>query len=177
MVIMLSGNFYPFAEESLFEDGYREIYGDPIYDIYEDDDVLVIDHVDFVFSDGAFEKICAEFRQDTLRAKSGCSQICAKFGFPAEIIEDLICAIFGSYLIRANSGSNQIRANFGSNPVRAKIGQNQKMEIKLNLPRSPMLKTLLKIRGRIFLGRRELMQRSYKIRGRIFSWPARPDAA
>ncbi|CAH8278068.1 unnamed protein product [Arabidopsis lyrata] len=67
-------------EESLFEDGYIEIYGDPIYDIYEDDDVLLIDHVDFMFSDGAFEKICAEFGQDTLRAKSGRSQICAKFG-------------------------------------------------------------------------------------------------
>ncbi|CAL9214097.1 unnamed protein product, partial [Arabidopsis halleri] len=44
------------VEESLFEEGYREIYGDPIYDIYEDD-VKVFDHVDFIFGEGTFKEI------------------------------------------------------------------------------------------------------------------------
>ncbi|CAL9237531.1 unnamed protein product, partial [Arabidopsis halleri] len=168
------------STEDLYED-YKDIVGDPIYDVYEDDVIVT----DLVFRRVAFENLT--------RAKFGRKQICAKLGFPAEILEDqicasfvqvqtyavfveeVICANFGSNPVRANFVSNQVRANFVSNSVRAKIGQNRKIEMKMDLQRSLMLKTLLKIRGRIFLGRRELMQRRYKIRGRIFSWPTRPD--
>ena len=46
MNVMLIGSCYTFEDESPFVEGeyheiYREIYGDPIYDVYEDDDVSV----------------------------------------------------------------------------------------------------------------------------------------
>ena len=152
----------PFIEREENHQIYREMVGDLIYDVYED-------------------LICAKFVRNQTCAKLGFSTevmknpICANFGFCTEFKEDPIYADFMKDLICAKFGYDSFRANFGSDPVRAKIGQN--LEIKIDLRRSNMLRALLKIRGRIFLGRRELMQRRYKIRGRIFSWPARPDAA
>ncbi|CAA7028647.1 unnamed protein product [Microthlaspi erraticum] len=101
---MMSDNIYTFEDESPFverEEGheiYREIYGDPIYDTYEDD----VDVIDFVFKEDLFE--------DLMRAKSGRSQIRLDFGF----VQNPVCAKIVQI---------QIRASFGSNPVCVKVGQ------------------------------------------------------
>ena len=57
-MLISSCNLYPFVDESHFVEReyyevYPEIYGDPIYDNYEDD-VYVID---FVFKENSFENL------------------------------------------------------------------------------------------------------------------------
>lgn len=45
---------------------------DHVYDIYEGD-VIVINHVDFVFKNCVFKKVCAKFTQDVLTSASHAS--------------------------------------------------------------------------------------------------------
>ncbi|KAG5397591.1 hypothetical protein IGI04_019405, partial [Brassica rapa subsp. trilocularis] len=76
----------PFVEREENYEIYREIYGDPIYDVYEDD----VRVVDFVFSEDFFANfVCAKIGQDEIRAK------------------------FGRDKIRANPVQDELRANFG----------------------------------------------------------------
>ncbi|KAF2570495.1 hypothetical protein F2Q70_00004055 [Brassica cretica] len=56
------GDESPFVER---DEIYREIYGDPIYNVYEDD----VRIVDFVFNDDSFANlICAKIVQHEIRA-------------------------------------------------------------------------------------------------------------
>ena len=50
-----------------------------------------------------------------------------------------------------------------SDSYRVKTRMDQKEDMKMDLRRACMVKTLLKIRGRIFLSRGELMQHGRKI--------------
>ncbi|KAJ4881986.1 Uncharacterized protein Rs2_39041 [Raphanus sativus] len=69
----------PFVEKEVNHEIYREINGDPIYDVYEDD-------VDFIFKEGSFEnlgranfgrdEVCAKSVQDEFRAKLGRNHSC-----------------------------------------------------------------------------------------------------
>ncbi|KAF3504149.1 hypothetical protein F2Q69_00041372 [Brassica cretica] len=79
--ILSRTNIYPIQDESLFVEReenyeiYREIYGYPIYDIYEDD----VRVVDFVFGEDSFANfVCANIGQDEIRAKFGRDNIRAK---------------------------------------------------------------------------------------------------
>ncbi|KAH0909665.1 hypothetical protein HID58_032986, partial [Brassica napus] len=66
--VMVSISIYSILDESLFvvreenHEIYREIYGDPIYDIYEDD-VL---HIDFIFKEGSIEISRAKLGQNRI---------------------------------------------------------------------------------------------------------------
>ncbi|WZZ49253.1 hypothetical protein YC2023_049360 [Brassica napus] len=56
----------PFIEREKNYEIYREIFGDPIYDVYEDD----LRVVDFVFNDDSFANpVCAKIVQNEIRAK------------------------------------------------------------------------------------------------------------
>lgn len=55
-------------------------------------------------------------------------------------------------LIRVKFVQNENCVNFGSDAYHAKIGMSPKEDIKMDLRRAHMVKTLLKIRGQIFVG-------------------------
>ncbi|WZZ16443.1 hypothetical protein YC2023_109532 [Brassica napus] len=116
---MVSISIYSILDESPFvvreenHEIYREIYGDPIYDIYEDD-VL---HIDFIFKEGSIE---------ISRAKLGQNRIG----------EDFLQIL--NYLSGANFVRKRICEDSSYKQISAKIVQNM----------------LLKIRGRVFLGKR-----------------------
>ena len=116
---MMSISIYPILDESPFVERkdnheiYREIYGDPIYDIYEDD-VL---RIDFIFKEGSIEISRAKLRQN---------RICEDF------LQNL------NYLSGANFVRKRICEDSSYKQISAKIVQNM----------------LLKIRGRVFLGKR-----------------------
>ncbi|KAJ4881854.1 Uncharacterized protein Rs2_38909 [Raphanus sativus] len=93
---MVNANIYLIQDESPFVEReenfkiYREISGDPIYDVYEDDVCVV----DFVFSEDSFTNfVCAKIGSDEIRAKfvqdefranfmqSQKIRFCANFGF------------------------------------------------------------------------------------------------
>ena len=89
---MVSANIYSIQDESPFVEReenyeiYREIYGDPIYDVYEDD----VRIVDFIFGEDSFANfVCANIGQDEIYAK------------------------FGRDKIRAKPVQDELRANFG----------------------------------------------------------------
>ena len=89
---MVSANIYSIQDESPFVEReenyeiYREIYGDPIYDVYEDD----VRVVDFIFGEDSFANfVCANIGQDEIYAK------------------------FGRDKIRAKPVQDELRANFG----------------------------------------------------------------
>ena len=128
-MLISSCNLYPFVDESPFVEReyheiYREIYGDPIYDTYEDD-VYVI---------------------DCLQKKTVENPRRAKF-VRKRIIEDFV----------QNHIDNMIRAKLGRSQFDLNSVQKNKYEEGFQ---SIYLatRTLLKIRGRIFLSRRDLMQ-------------------
>ncbi|KAG5379157.1 hypothetical protein IGI04_026999, partial [Brassica rapa subsp. trilocularis] len=129
VMLISSCNLYPFVDESPFVEReyheiYREIYGDPIYDTYEDD-VYVI---------------------DCLQKKTVENPRRAKF-VRKRIIEDFV----------QNHIDNMIRAKLGRSQFDLNSVQKNKYEEGFQ---SIYLatRTLLKIRGRIFLSRRDLMQ-------------------
>ena len=69
---MVSANIYHIQDEIAFVEReenyeiYQEIYGDQIYDVYEDD----VRVVDFVFSENSFANlVCAKIVQQKIRAK------------------------------------------------------------------------------------------------------------
>ena len=75
---MVSANIYSIQDESPFVEReenyeiYREIYGDLIYDIYEDD----VRVVDFSFSEDSFAVfVCENIGQDEIHAKFGRDKI------------------------------------------------------------------------------------------------------
>ncbi|KAF2536239.1 hypothetical protein F2Q68_00021100 [Brassica cretica] len=97
---MVSANIYSIQEESPFVEReenyeiYREIYGDPIYDVYEDD----VRIVDFIFGEDSFANfVCANIGQDEIYAK------------------------FGRDKIRAKPVQDELRANFGESGIRASL--------------------------------------------------------
>ena len=131
---MVSANIYPIQDESPFVEReenyeiYREIYGDPIYDVYEDD-VCVID---FVFSEDFFANfVCAKIGQDEIRAK------------------------FGRDKIRANPVQDELRANFGESQ---KIRFYENFGFEDKYWKISATKNLFKIRGRIFSNPERMMQ-------------------
>ncbi|KAJ4890151.1 Uncharacterized protein Rs2_29899 [Raphanus sativus] len=117
----------PFVEREENREIYREIYGDPIYDIYEDD-------VCVVRAKFGRDEFCAKFGRDDLRAKSGRDEFRAKYG-QNHIDEDFVKNI--DNLMRANFVQDRICEDSCYKQIRAKIVQNM----------------LLKIRGRVFLGK------------------------
>ncbi|CAA7013268.1 unnamed protein product [Microthlaspi erraticum] len=137
--VMVSDSIYTFEDESPFVEReesheiYREIYGDPIYDNYEDD-VLDIDHVDFVFKQSVFKNVCASAVQKQIRAKIVQIQFRTKSGPNRSCYQEKL-----------------IGDEFGS----CKIGEDSVCEdsVQDSVCVKPMWKNRLKIRGRIFLGR------------------------
>ncbi|KAJ4897449.1 Uncharacterized protein Rs2_24243 [Raphanus sativus] len=95
---MVSISIYPILDESPFVEReenheiYREIYGDPIYDIYEDD-------VCVVRAKFGRDEFCAKFGRNDFRAKSGRDEFRAKYG-QNHIDEDFVKNI--DNLMRAN---------------------------------------------------------------------------
>ena len=82
--VMVSISIYPILNESFFvvreenHEIYREIYGDPIYDVYEDD----VHVIDFVFKDGSFERLICRILIILCRILIICCvQILCKNGF------------------------------------------------------------------------------------------------
>ena len=108
---MVSISIYSILDESPFvvreenHEIYREIYGDPIYDIYEDD-VL---HIDFVFKEGSIE---------ISRAKLGQNRIGEDF------VQNL------KYLLGANFVRKRICEDSSYKQICAKIVQNMLLKIR-----------------------------------------------
>ena len=110
---MVNANIYPIQDESPFVEReenyeiYREIYGDPIYDVYEDD----VRVVDFVFSEYSFANlVCAKIGPDSNCVKFVQDQkirVCAKFGFEDKFLK-----------ISATKNRFKIRRRIFSNPER-----------------------------------------------------------
>ncbi|KAJ4868151.1 Uncharacterized protein Rs2_50301 [Raphanus sativus] len=121
----------PFVEGEENHEIYREIYGDPIYDVYEED----VHHIDFIFKEGSFENLSrANFGRDEICEKSVQEEFRAKIG-RNRIDEDFVQNF--NNLLRANSVQQRICEASSYKQFRAKIVQNM----------------LLKIRGRVFLGK------------------------
>ena len=107
--VMVSANIYPIQDESPFVEReenyeiYREIYGDPIYDVYEDD----VRVVDFVFSEDSFTNlVCAKIMQQEIRAKL------VEDGFRAKIRQDSNCANFGQIRRFGFVQNSDLKINF-----------------------------------------------------------------
>ena len=115
----MSANIYLIQDESSFIEReenyeiYQEIYGDPIYDVYEGD----VRVVDFIFNEDSFANlVCAKivqheihgkFVHDEFRANFGQGQkiwLCAKFGFENNFLK--ISAIKNRFKIRGRIFSN-----------------------------------------------------------------------
>ncbi|KAF2564829.1 hypothetical protein F2Q70_00014974 [Brassica cretica] len=98
---MVSANIYHIQDEIAFVEReenyeiYQEIYGDRIYDVYEDD----VRVVDFVFSEKSFANlVCAKIVQQEIRAKfvqSSCRTSYVQDELRATIRPDSNCANFG----------------------------------------------------------------------------------
>ncbi|CAA7019719.1 unnamed protein product [Microthlaspi erraticum] len=125
MDVTVSVSIYIFEDESSFVERkesheiYREIYGDPIYDVYEDDeiyreicgdliydtyedDVLNVDHVDFVFKEDVFRNDRANCVQKRRYSRSQEKQIYEDFG-SCKIGADPVCEDFVQDPVRAKS--------------------------------------------------------------------------
>ncbi|KAH0911926.1 hypothetical protein HID58_035247, partial [Brassica napus] len=139
----------PFVEREENYEIYREIYGDPIYDVYEDD----VRVVDFVFSEDFFANfVCAKIGQDEIRAKFGRDKIRANpdespfvereenyeiyreiYGDPIyDVYEDDVRVVdfvfsedFFANFVCAKIGQDEIRAKFGRDKIRANPVQDE----------------------------------------------------
>ncbi|CAA7022692.1 unnamed protein product [Microthlaspi erraticum] len=211
---MVSDSIYTFEDESPFVEReesheiYREIYGDPIYDVYEDDeiyreicgdpiydtygddDVLNIDHIDFVFKHDGFRKtaqnpVHADLEQIFITSKKfDCKDGSRKidlvprtrlkirgriFEIYREICGDPIYDTYGDDDVLNIDHIDFVFKHDGfrktaQNPVHADLEQifipSKKFDCKDGSRKIDLVpRTQLKIRGRIFLGRRDLMQR------------------
>ena len=118
-----------FSREREYHEIYREIYGGPIYDVYEDDEIYKGDPIYDVYEENGFDNL--------VRAKIGRNLVYA---------ED-----FKHNQARAIFVQKRFYEEFGS----CKICADSTCE---DFAQHPTWKNRLKIRGRIFLGRRDLMQ-------------------
>ena len=136
-MLISSCNLYPFVDESPFVEReyheiYREIYGDPIYDVYEDDEI--------------YKEICGDPIYDVHEENDFDNLVRAKIGRNLVYAED-----FKHNQARAIFVQKQFYEEFGS----CEFCADSTCE---DFVQHPMWKNRLKIRGWIFLGRRDLMQ-------------------
>ncbi|VVB01606.1 unnamed protein product [Arabis nemorensis] len=175
---MMSSSCYTFEGESLFVEReeiheiYREIHGDPIYDVYEDD-VLVID---FIFKADTFRnKICAKSRRNQICPEVMQNPSCAKIEFNqfrAGFVEDSICAKFGRFQICSEGVRNPVRAYLGFHQVCAKSGFYQKNGFEDLYGENPIEDS----RTNLSWSRGPDAAQIQDSRTNL-SWPARPDAS
>ncbi|CAA7020257.1 unnamed protein product [Microthlaspi erraticum] len=105
---------------------YREIYSDPIYDVYEDDEI--------------YREICGDTIYDTY--------------------EDDVSNIDHVDFVFKHGGFNKAAQNLVHADLEQIFIPSKKFDCKVGFRKIDLVpRTRLKIRGRIFLGRRDLMQR------------------
>ena len=127
----------PFVKRE-YHEIYREIYDDPIYNVYEDDEIdkeLCGDQIYDVYEENDFDNLFrAKIRRNLIMQKTSSINQAHAIFMQKQFYEE-----FDSCNIRADSTCE-------------------------DFVHHPMWKNRLKIRGRIFLGRRDLMQQDIWIR-------------
>ncbi|KAF3552404.1 hypothetical protein DY000_02003139 [Brassica cretica] len=111
-MLISSCNLYPFVDESPFlereyHEIYREIYGGPIYDVYEDDEIYKGDLIYDVYEENGFDNLvrakigrnlvyAEDFKHNQARAIFVQKQFYEEFG-SCKICADLTCEDFAQH--------------------------------------------------------------------------------
>ena len=103
VMLISSCNLYPFVDESPFveieyHEIYREIYGDPIYDVYEDDEI--------------YKEICGDPIYDVYEENDFDKLVRVKIGRNLVYVEDFKHNQARAIFVQKSSMKNSARANF-----------------------------------------------------------------